>query len=76
MFAFPFLILAIGFLLSWLGSFLLYGFGQLIENSDILASTTSKILSKNKSNKETHECKNCGFMVRGAFCTNCGAKSE
>ena len=27
-----------GVLVSWIGSFLLYGFGQLIENSDIIAN--------------------------------------
>lgn len=30
------LLIIVGPLLAWLGSFLLYGFGQLIENSDIL----------------------------------------
>ena len=29
-------IIIIGCLMSWIGSFLLYGFGQLIENTDIL----------------------------------------
>ena len=28
----------LGPLLSWIGSFLLYGFGRLIENSDIIAN--------------------------------------
>lgn len=32
------LIVVIGSLTSWLGSFLLYGFGQLISNTDILVS--------------------------------------
>ncbi|MBQ3529899.1 MAG: hypothetical protein IJA47_05350 [Oscillospiraceae bacterium] len=30
------LLILIGPIIAWLGSFLLYGFGQLIENSDIL----------------------------------------
>ena len=30
------LIMGLGSLASWIGSFLTYGFGQLIENSDIL----------------------------------------
>lgn len=32
----PVLVWVVGGLLSWVGSFLLYGFGQLIENTDIL----------------------------------------
>ena len=37
-----FLVIVIGSLTSWLGSFLIYGFGQLVENSDILAGRTSE----------------------------------
>ncbi len=32
----------LGFLLSWISSMLLYGFGQLIENSDAIRENTSK----------------------------------
>ena len=31
-----------GCLVSWIGSFLIYGFGQLIENTDILAGRDGK----------------------------------
>ena len=31
-----FLVMIVGSLLSWVGSFITYGFGQLVENSDIL----------------------------------------
>ena len=40
------LIAGIGILLSWVGTFFLYGFGQLIENTDILVYQT-KNMSKN-----------------------------
>ncbi len=33
--AFGIAILVVGVILAWVGSFLLYGFGQLVENSDI-----------------------------------------
>lgn len=36
------LIAGIGILLSWVGTFFLYGFGQLIENSDILVREAKK----------------------------------
>lgn len=42
----------IGCLLSWLGSFVLYGFGRLIENSQILVSLVSSM--KNERNITTH----------------------
>ena len=35
------LVILVGSLSSWIGSFLLYGFGQLIENSDIIAKSLS-----------------------------------
>lgn len=35
------LIAVVGSLLSWIGSFVLYGFGQLVENSDIIANRNS-----------------------------------
>lgn len=44
------IIAIIGPLSSWVGSFLLYGFGQLIENSDIIA--------KSLSSNHTHEQNN------------------
>lgn len=37
------LIMGLGSLLSWIGSFVLYGFGQLIENSDILVEKADRI---------------------------------
>ena len=36
------LVIIIGSLMSWIGSWVLYGFGQLIENSDILVSRNFK----------------------------------
>lgn len=33
----PFVVLIIGCIISWLSSLVLYGFGQLVENSDIIA---------------------------------------
>ena len=47
------LIAGIGILLSWIGTFFLYGFGQLIENTDILvyqAKNTSKNIEKISTN--------------------------
>ena len=49
------LIAGIGILLSWIGTFFLYGFGQLIENTDILvyqAKNTSKNIEKISTNND------------------------
>lgn len=41
-----FLVMVLGSLLSWLGALTLYGFGQLIENTDILVRQGSKTTAK------------------------------
>ena len=38
------MIIVVGALLSWVGSFLLYGFGQLIENSDAITLLLDQLL--------------------------------
>ena len=87
-YAFPIgllLITPIGCLLSWVGSFALYGFGQLIENSDRCvdlltrahgipeteeASPTQEPLSP----REPWICYSCGEENSGrvSYCVNCG----
>ncbi|MCH5183452.1 MAG: hypothetical protein J1E00_04670 [Oscillospiraceae bacterium] len=42
----------IGPLLSWIGSFILYGFGHLVENSDRMVSNTAKSLAIQKLCKD------------------------
>jgi len=41
------LISVVGSLISWISLFFIYGFGQLIENSDIIVSQNKKILESN-----------------------------
>ena len=43
---FGILLIVFGPILAWVGSWLLYGFGQLIENSDIIADSCDIIISK------------------------------
>ena len=40
-----FLIMIAGSLVSWIGSFFMYGLGQLIENSDILVQQNRRLLN-------------------------------
>lgn len=44
------LVAVIGALLSWVGAFILYGFGQLIENSDIVAEESRQSNAKYENN--------------------------
>ena len=51
-----FMIMVIGSLVSWVSSFTLYGFGQLIENTDQLVLNAEKPYS-NKKAKQTKKVK-------------------
>ena len=42
------IIAIVGSISSWIGSFLLYGFGELVENSAIIAQKTNVNLTKSK----------------------------
>ena len=42
------LIIAFGSLGSWIGSFFMYGLGQLIENSDVLVENTNILIVQNE----------------------------
>ncbi len=75
-----FLILAIGSLSSWLGSFLLYGFGQLVENSDILVYYAERDRTEDRQRQtETYvrwwKCPECGFQNKESEqqCAQCKA---
>lgn len=46
-----------GSFLSWIGSFLLYGFGQLIENSDKLVELNGGTTGKNAPQQTTYSVK-------------------
>ena len=60
-------ILIFGSLFSWVGSFMTYGFGQLIENSDILISNINE-------NAKKHGHQEYVEMLHNAvLCDNCGA---
>ena len=77
-----------GSLLSWLGSFLLYGFGQLVENSDKILRCLEGHPSEGQpqsppcqtvyavpvSTAPDWQCASCGQLNRGhvAYCQNCG----
>ena len=46
------LVAIIGSLLSWIGSFFMYGFGELVENSKIMAETL-KLSDSGKADEKT-----------------------
>lgn len=74
-----------GPLVSWISSFMCYGFGELIENSGIIARNTAKnsehseqSYEKSNSGYETHKwrCSKCGSMIDKTPCPNCGYQTE
>ena len=72
------LIFVIGYLASWLSSLTLYGFGQLIENSDILVEQGKTRLEKTNdtyaySDTSEHKwrCNNCGNIISEEPCPIC-----
>lgn len=76
------LIVGVGSLLAWIGSFVLYGFGKLVQSNEnienYLTSNSNNsiqyIQSTNVNDNLT--CSNCGNKVNNdsAFCNNCGNK--
>lgn len=54
---FGIIIMILGSLVSWIGSFAAYGFGQLIENSDILVEFATRISSEEENSKLANDDK-------------------
>ena len=66
-----------GCLMSWIGSFLLYGFGQLIENTDILVKQGAKQASQAAAPAPFVQPAPAPVAQPAAapsFCTNCGSE--
>ena len=79
------LIMIFGSLGFWLGSFMTYGFGQLIENSDILVKQGNKMSTKSNTNhfsatfgqgKHQWRCDGCGNMISESVCPICHKVSK
>lgn len=78
--------IVVGCLISWIGSMLIYGFGQLIENTDKLVNklspeeeTAEEIThSKSSSKRENWTCISCGTENAGhiPYCNSCGVSRD
>lgn len=71
------LVMIAGSIGSWVGSFLLYGFGQLVHNSDILilclgSSGGISSVTNPGDIATARKCNNCGAMMVKDICQNCG----
>lgn len=55
-------LIILGSLSSWVGSFVLYGFGQLIENSDVLVELKKSESEGEKGGRITH-CPHCNKRI-------------
>ena len=68
-------VMIFGSLFSWIGSFMTYGFGQLIENSDFLVSQKKNAPTHTTqlNNTSVHQwrCESCGKMITEDFCPVC-----
>lgn len=70
------LIMAVGSLASWIGSFIMYGFGELVESAmetrDMLRRTDGNIIRKDITNKWF--CSKCGQENTNVSsqCKSCG----
>ena len=77
---FGLIFMAIGILFSWISSWFLYGFGQLIENSDVLVKESKKqtnvlqrLASENDKNQNFNTNNGQGNASGTHYCTYCGA---
>lgn len=75
------LIVGVGSLLAWIGSFVLYGFGKLVQSNEnienyLTSRTNNSIQNVNSSVNSDITCPNCGSKVDNdsTFCNNCGHK--
>ena len=85
---FGILIAALGVLFSLVGTFFLYGFGQLIENTDILVAEAKKKVPQPNISQHTitttvtnpaqkvKRCPLCGEIVTSNTCDFCGSKND
>ena len=87
-----FLVIVLGSVGSWVGSFITYGFGQLVENSDILVkqgnrnypnaptysnqANTTSVPTNTATQKHQWRCDNCGNMISDNICPICGKESN
>ena len=77
-----FLVMLLGPITSWLASFLLYGFGELIDKTDEIAKNTAAYLPRPKASAQSEEarvrqkkvCTGCGNEIEpdAKFCVVCG----
>lgn len=71
-----FIVLIMGSLLSWVGSFILYGYGELIEKTTEIARNTRSLpySSPEPTNPSVHNrlCISCNTMTDTNPCEHCG----
>ena len=83
--------LIFGPLISWVSSFFMYGFGELIERTTEVALNTRHLRQATRNNKDnslnrniisdsedSHKwrCEKCGLLINKTPCPNCGYKEK
>lgn len=75
-------VMVVGSLCSWIGSFVLYGFGELVENSEILVRTAKKngqsVPMYPTATSEEWTCRYCSTKNSGRSlsCKECGRPKD
>ena len=69
------IVMLVGCLFSWIGSFTLYGLGHLIENTDILVEQGrhDRPLYTRNTTGYLHRCPECGNMISEEPCEYCSS---
>ena len=73
------IVVIVGSLASWIGSFFTYGFGELIDHTIAIYDelyTRNKKIEKKESITNGTDCKYCGYKIEGGLssCPSCGRK--
>ena len=67
------LVAGVGSLFSWIGSFFLYGFGQLIENTDVLVKQGQIQQPQAPATPYAAPVQISTYTAPTSYCTRCGA---
>lgn len=73
LYAMGYLILIGGSFFSWIGSFFVYGFGELIEKTTMIAyNTSSNKVESDNAKRDKWKCDKCGKFTSKNPCEFCG----
>ena len=80
-FGLGFVVIIIGSLISWISAWVMYGFGELIENTDIIAYNSQQKVSSSNVNTSSQNTVNNPLPINRNYgdtwvCKNCNEKNS